>query len=413
MWTPDELVNFVARVLYEVLTHGLTLDYAFQRVARGWRRLKSFKVFYDVAFDVVRNYFLLRHLAARLFGSEGAKAVVRAWFVYRAEQYFRNKQIVARYRKRLLKRALMTPEDALKSVEELRRDTITYLSIKYSYHPAIVKTLVENLGAEEAERVMEAGNQTWMWLRINTLKADVDKALRLLEREADVEPHPRLSFMVLLKSARKPVQYLTAVRELVAVPQDLASVYAVLALEPSPGDKIADLAAAPGMKTSLIVQLTEGRARVVAADVSAARVARMRGLLKRLGASDSVEIIRADSRKLATRRFDKALVDAPCTSSGAFTKEPAVKVYPRVSRARHYGALQRELLANALRLAERVTYSVCSILPEEGEDVIAGIDAAAERAPAELVPAYRGPGGRTLPHVHRSEAFFIARLARL
>jgi hypothetical protein len=72
-WTPDELVAFVGRVLYEVVERGLTLDYAFQRVKRGWRRLGSFKVFYDVSFDAVKHYFLLRYLAARLLGSSGAR----------------------------------------------------------------------------------------------------------------------------------------------------------------------------------------------------------------------------------------------------------------------------------------------------------------------------------------------------
>jgi 16S rRNA (cytosine967-C5)-methyltransferase len=78
-WTPDELVAFVGRVLYEVVERGLTLDFAFQKVKRGWRRLDSFKVFYDVSFDAVKHYFLLRHLAARLLGSSGAKAVARGF----------------------------------------------------------------------------------------------------------------------------------------------------------------------------------------------------------------------------------------------------------------------------------------------------------------------------------------------
>lgn len=108
-----------------------------------------------------------------------------------------------------------------------------------------------------------------------------------------------------------------------AVPQDISSIYAVLALAPRRGERVVDLAAAPGMKTSLVVQLSEG-ARVVAVELSQKRVARMRWLLKQLGAIDYVEIVHADSRQLKGRIFDKALLDAPCTSSGAFTKEPPV-----------------------------------------------------------------------------------------
>jgi 16S rRNA (cytosine967-C5)-methyltransferase len=119
-WTPDELVAFVGKVLYEVVERGLTLDFAFQKVKRGWRRLESFKVFYDVSFDAVKHYFLLRYLAARLLGSSGAKAVARAWFIYRADAVLYNRDMVARYRKRLLKRARGSPEEALLSVKELR-----------------------------------------------------------------------------------------------------------------------------------------------------------------------------------------------------------------------------------------------------------------------------------------------------
>ena len=410
-WTPDELVAFVAKVLYEVVNGGLTLDYAFQKVKRRWRRLDSFKVFYDVSFDAVKHYFLLRHLASKLFGSSGAKAVARSWFIYRADAVLYNRDMVMRYRKRLLKRARTSPEEALLSIEELRGNPVQYLSTKYSYHPSIVEALLSNLPQEEVERLLEAGNTTWIWLRINTLKADVDKAVKMLEKEAEVEPHPTIPFAVLLKSSKRPVQYLTAVKEFVAVPQDLASIYAVLSLRPSPGDRIIDLAAAPGMKTSLIAQLAEGKAKIVAVELSTRRIYRMRHLLKLLGAADQVEVVRADSRRLRTRRFDKALLDAPCTSSGAFTKEPATKIYPRLEEATRYSKLQRELLADALTLADEVIYAVCSILPQEGEEVVTAGKGRPQRPHADLAPSYRGDvGGRTFPHLHRSEAFFISRI---
>ncbi|MEM0463478.1 RsmB/NOP family class I SAM-dependent RNA methyltransferase [Pyrobaculum sp.] len=400
-------------MLYEVVEGGLTLDYAFQKVKRRWRGLRSFKVFYDAAFDAVRHYYFLKLAASRLFGSTGTKAVAKAWFIYRADYLLFNKEMATRYKKRLLKRAMANPDEAAEWLESLKDDVVHYLSIKYSYHPKIVSTLLSHFPPEEVEKLLEAGNHTWIWLRINTLRADVDKALRLLEAEAEVEPHPKIPYAVLLKSAKRPVQYLEAVRRFVAVPQDLASIYAVLSLRPEPGDRIIDLAAAPGMKTSLIAQLAEGRAKIVAVDLSAKRVARMRHLLKNLGAGDFVEVVRTDSRVLKTRKFDKALLDAPCTSSGAFTKEPAVKIYPRVEEAPKYSAVQKALLKNALALAEEVVYAVCSILPQEGEEVAASAGAEAEKPHPDLAPSYTpGVGGRTFPHIHRSEAFFISRLRK-
>jgi len=78
-WTPDELVAFVGKVLYEVVERGLTLDFAFQKVKRGWRRLESFKVFYDVSFDAVKHYFpsaVSGGEVAGLVGCEGRGAGV-------------------------------------------------------------------------------------------------------------------------------------------------------------------------------------------------------------------------------------------------------------------------------------------------------------------------------------------------
>ena len=411
-WSPGELISFTAKVLYEI-GKGLTLDYAFQKVKRGWRKLDSFKVFYDVVFDAVRYYYFLQFAASKMFGSSGAKSVAKAWFIFRADALLYNKDMVISVRKRLLKRALAKPEDVMVALEDLRVDRARYFSVKYSYHLKIVSTLLSHYPPEEVEKLLAAGNHTWIWLRINTLKADVDKALKLLEAEAEVEPHPKIPFAVLLRSSKRPVQYLEAVRRFVAVPQDLASVYAVLSLRPEPGDRIIDLAAAPGMKTSLIAQLAEGKAKIVAVDFSAKRAARMKYLLKNLGVEDFVEVVRADSRVLKTRRFDKALLDAPCTSSGAFTKEPAVKIYPRVEEAPRYSAVQKALLKNALTLAEEVVYAVCSILPQEGEEVAASAGAEAENPHPDLAPSYiPGLGGRTFPHIHRSEAFFISRLRK-
>ncbi|MFN7105491.1 MAG: hypothetical protein ACK4M3_02740 [Pyrobaculum sp.] len=62
-WTAAELEAFLARVLYEITHNGLTFDYAFQKVKRRWRKLESFKAFYDAAFDAVRHYYFLQWAA--------------------------------------------------------------------------------------------------------------------------------------------------------------------------------------------------------------------------------------------------------------------------------------------------------------------------------------------------------------
>lgn len=79
----------------------------------------SFKVFYDVSLDAVRHYFFLKFAASRLFDSSGAKAVAKAWLIYRSDQLLHNRDMASRLRKRLLKRAPAKPEDVPQEAEGL------------------------------------------------------------------------------------------------------------------------------------------------------------------------------------------------------------------------------------------------------------------------------------------------------
>jgi len=414
-WSANELLAFVARVVHEIERSNVSLDLAFQRVKARWRGLPSFKVMYDVAFDVVRNYYLLRFAAERMYGSSSGRAVAKAWFVLRAREVLSDRSIVEGFAKRLAKRARVRPSEVMEELEAMRRsDPVTYLATRYSYPRRVVEELARVMPLGELEAMLAAGNVTWIWLRINELRIDVDKAVKLLEKEAEIEQHPAIPFAVLVKRSRRPIQYLEAVRRYLAVPQDLASILTVLSLRPEPGDYVLDAAAAPGMKTSLIMQMAENRARVVAVDVSPRRLARMRALLRRLGVDvDRVELVLGDSRRLVIRRFPKALVDAPCTSSGAMTKDPAVKLaLARLSKLRWFTDIQAAMLRNVAGLVEPgglLIYATCSILPQEGEHVVEAAGLRASKPLSELADAYGGAGGgRTFPHTHRSEGFYIA-----
>jgi len=127
------------------------------------------------------------------------------------------------------------------------------------------------------------------------------------------------------------------------------------------GHDILDLAAAPGGKT--IVMRARG-ADVVSNDVSIARLRRLRG-----------KVVVSDGRRAPFRRkFQTVLLDAPCSATGTIRKNPELKWRLRESDLPSFTALQRELLAAALELAEEtVVYSTCSLEPEENEAIIAGV----------------------------------------
>lgn len=125
------------------------------------------------------------------------------------------------------------------------------------------------------------------------------------------------------------------------------------------GEEVLDLAAAPGSKT---IYMEHRGARVVANDVS---IARLRGLAGRR------RVVSDGRRPPFARRFEVVLLDAPCSATGTIRKNPEIKWRLREEDLAAFAALQRELLAAAIGVAERyVVYSTCSLEPEENDAVV-------------------------------------------
>ena len=304
-------------------------------------------------------------------------------------------------------------------VEEIAEsdNPIEKLSLIYSHPKWLVEKLVKNLGLRETERILKSNETEVMWLRVNTLKTSLENARRRLEKEGVRVAEDR-EYPILLRviESKKSIDDLRTVKRGYVIPQDKASVAAVYALNPRPGETVLDACAAPGVKTSLIAQLMENRGRIVALDISDSRLDSMKSLLKRLGAQD-IEIIRADSTKIAFRRkLDKALVDAPCTNSGAIRKDPALRITLRKVNLNNFTSLQKYLLSNALRYSNEVVYATCSLAPEEGEEVVENM----QNSLVELkyiggTTGYRKYSSsklvrRFFPHMHQTIGFFIAKL---
>lgn len=200
--------------------------------------------------------------------------------------------------------------------------------------------------------------------------------------------------------------------------QDAAAALPARLLAPRPGERIADLCAAPGGKTA---QLAAAGTRVTALERDATRLTRLRDNLMRWGLE--VELIQADATHWPPPAlFDAVLLDAPCSATGTIRRHPDVPHLKRPRDIRTMAEAQDELLAAALRLLKpggRLIYAVCSLQPEEGSRRIA---AAAARhdpfRPAELtgLPEAIDAAGflRThpgmWPDLGGMDGFFAARL---
>jgi 16S rRNA (cytosine967-C5)-methyltransferase len=206
--------------------------------------------------------------------------------------------------------------------------------------------------------------------------------------------------------------------------QDASSAIPARLLDARPGETAVDLAAAPGGKT---MQLAAAGAQVTALDRSAVRLKRLDANLVRVGLT--AETIAADAAGWDdARTFDAVLLDAPCTSTGAFRRHPDALWTTRPSDIGGLSAAQAKLLdtaAERVRPGGRLVYCTCSLEQEEGEAQVEAF--LARRGAFRLDSIAAGEGGapeasatdrgwlRILPHhlPGGTDGFFAARLVRL
>jgi 16S rRNA (cytosine967-C5)-methyltransferase len=158
---------------------------------------------------------------------------------------------------------------------------------------------------------------------------------------------------------------------------DPAAIQAVDLLDPQPGDHVLDACAAPGGKTALIAERLRLKGQLVAMDLREDRLPRLRANLERLGCAAFVKVVQGDARRLRPEsfgRFDRILLDVPCSNTGVIRRKPDVRWRFSKAGLTRLGVAQRELLERAAGLVKRggfIVYSTCSLEPEENELLIA------------------------------------------
>ncbi len=173
--------------------------------------------------------------------------------------------------------------------------------------------------------------------------------------------------------------------------QNAASWLPVLALTPEAGERVLDLCAAPGGKSSHIQALANGQADLVCNDNSKPRLIKLQANLKRLNVP--AEFMLADARHISRRQleaFDKILLDAPCSGEGLMSLNAGdASLFDSwsVAHIRRLSDLQKRLILEAWRLLKSggtLVYSTCTMAPEENEVVVDWL--LRRQSDAELIP---------------------------
>ena len=208
--------------------------------------------------------------------------------------------------------------------------------------------------------------------------------------------------------------------------QSLPAQWVGRVIDPKPNEVIVDMNAAPGGKTSHIIQLSGGKAIVHAFDRSEGKVNELIETLSRLGMDGLYRVEVRDTRYLDIDRpdlvgsADKVLIDPPCTDMGVRPRLFDVKTMDLVRAMSNY---QRQFIRVAWKLLKPggiLVYSTCTIPPLENEDNIAYaeslgfevVDISIPNASGGLIDKYRDSVVRFYPHIHDTPGFFIAKLRK-
>ena len=241
------------------------------------------------------------------------------------------------------------------------------ISFELSHPKWLVKLWASEFGLEKALKICQFNNTIApLTLRVNTMKITREEMLSKMGESTSYSP-----FGVLI--AGGALRELSGFQEGYFQVQDEASQLVGLAVAPKEGERILDVCAAPGGKTTHLAELMKDRGEVIAIDRDEKRVSQLKENLQRLGLK-STQVIQADFLKFDSEKlFDRILVDAPCSSLGVLRRRPEAKWNKKESQILEFPRLQFNLLKKALSLLKPggvLVYSVCTFTAEETKEVV-------------------------------------------
>jgi 25S rRNA (cytosine2870-C5)-methyltransferase len=312
------------------------------------------------------------------------------------------------------------------------------LSEYYGYINELSDFLLDLFSPSECVEYMDASDRPRpMVIRTNTIKSTRKDLMEALsKRGSTLEAVEWSKVAIKVTESSVPIgatpEYLAGYYML----QSAASLNPVMALAPQPGERILDMASAPGGKTSYIAQLMKNSGTIIANDLKPQRQKATVANLHRMGVKNAI-VCCYDGRKIPKimKGFDRVLLDAPCSGLGVISRDQTVKLQRTFKDIQRIAHLQKELLCAAIDAVDPtsktggiVVYSTCSISSEENEQVVnyilqkrfvrlvetglevgkPGLTRHKERRFHPSLALTR----RFYPHVHNMDGFYVAKLQK-
>jgi len=320
---------------------------------------------------------------------------------------------------------------------DYRKNPVDALAVRKSFPQWLIKRWLKRLGLKETAAMCDMINTIPpIMVRSNPLLTTREKLMQALQDEArEIRPTPYSTHGVSLEHPRRSIAEMKAFKSGWFQVQDEAAQLVTLFLNPQPGETVLDACAGLGGKTGHIAALMQNRGAILAADYNKTKLRKLKDEMARLQISivtGHFHDLEQPWKTAATHRskikFDRILLDAPCSGLGVLRRNPDAKWRAKPDW-KHY--LNRQLrflehVAHALKPAGVLVYTVCSMETEENEAVVDKFlkrhpEFYCEKKPAGLTTGLTDSvrnlvdeNGylRTFPHHHNMDGFFAVRLMK-
>ena len=306
------------------------------------------------------------------------------------------------------------------------RDPQLYLSVFYSYPDWLVENWIEEWGTEFTENLLLAGNRIpSLTLRANLLRLSRSGLMKRLEEQGIIaKPTPYSPEGILIEDFRGGVEDIVSFGEGLFQVQDQAAQITSHLLAPEPGETILDICAGFGGKTTHLAELMGDKGLVLALDISTGRLINLVKNSRRLGVG-SISAFAADASgslsSLVRIKFDKIMVDAPCSGLGVLSRHPDGKWNRNEGDIKRLALLQKAIINEAvsvLKSGGKMLYVTCTISKKENEGVVNSCLAGNQDILLKNIKDHVPGWGKnliddqgffkTFPHIHHMDGFFAA-----
>ncbi|MEX9612440.1 MULTISPECIES: 16S rRNA (cytosine(967)-C(5))-methyltransferase RsmB [Providencia] len=281
-------------------------------------------------------------------------------------------------------------------------------------HPSWLLKRLQSAYPQDWQSIVEANNlRPPMWLRVNSQHHNAKQYQELLANEGiNAELHPLHPSAIRLAEPIS-VTKLPGFEDGWSTVQDVSAQGCAELLAPQNGDSILDLCAAPGGKTTHILELAP-KAHVLAVDIDEHRLKRVKENLLRL--KQQAAVVQGDGTKpeqwADAQLFDRILLDAPCSATGVIRRHPDIKWLRRDSDINELTTLQSQILESIwpyLKVGGTLVYATCSVMPEENSLQVKNFLA---KHPEAILNDGTEAGLQILPSAAGGDGFFYARLVK-